>query len=188
MSYSLNFYLASLDHIQSSLSQSDSPWFKKAYPLWLEAGEMEENRRSRALWQEIVTSISEAARRCAADPSQSVTLQDDAALAIAAGIHANSKFIDAMNHSSRSGALFREQFLGRIGQQLELLTGRPLSGLVADSYPCWGYLGRAEVLGLISRPKPPLGLDEDREEWLRQFIGILETARRERSDVVTVYS
>ncbi|MEZ5581412.1 MAG: hypothetical protein R3F37_00225 [Candidatus Competibacteraceae bacterium] len=196
MSYSLNFYLASLDDIQSSLSKPDSPWFNNAYPLWLEAGEMEDDENSQALWRQVVAAISEAARRCAADPNHSFIVQGDAALAIATGIDGNSEFIDAMNHSSSSGELFRDQFLRWMGRYnfkqpllSEWLTERPLSGLVAESYPSWGYLRHAEVLELISQwRKPPQDLDEDREEWLRQLIDILKVARMQQSDVVTVYS
>jgi hypothetical protein len=196
MSYSLNFYLASVDSIQSSLANPDSQWFNETYPTWIGAGEMEDDNNSQALWRQVVLTISEAAQQCAADPNQSFIVQEEAALAIAAGIDSNSEYIDTMTHSSSSGELFRDQFLRWMGRHSfkqpllsDWLTERPLSGLVAESYPSWGYLTHAEILNLISHwQKPPQDLDEDREEWLQQLIDILKVAKQHQSDVVTVYS
>lgn len=196
MSYSLNFYLASLDNTQSSLVNPDSPWFNNAYPLWLETSDKEDNEDSQELWRDVVSAISTAAQQFAADPAQSFTVQEDAALAIVAGIDSNAEFIDAMNHSSSSGELFRNQFLGWIGrrnfQQPLLsawLTERNLSGLVAESYPSWGYLTFKEITDLLNQwRKPEKSLDEDQEEWLQQLLDILKVAQMHQSDVLTVYS
>ena len=196
MSYSLNFYLASLDNTRWSLSNPDSPWFNNAYPLWLESGDRDDNEDSKELWHDVVSAISTAAQQFTADPAQSFTVQEDAALAIVAGIDSNAEFIDAMNHSSSSGELFRNQFLGWIGrrsfQQPLLsawLTERNLSGLVAESYPSWGYLTFKEITDLLNQwRKPEKSLDEDQEEWLQQFLDILKVAQMHQSDVLTVYS
>ena len=196
MSYSLNFYLASLDNTRSSLSNPDSPWFHNAYPLWLETRDREDNEDTRVLWQRIVSAISTAAQQFAADPTQSFTVQEDAALAIVLGIDSNAEFIDAMNHSSSSGELFRNQFLGWIGRRnfkqpllSAWLTERSLSGLVAESYPNWGYLTFKEITELLDHwQKPEHPLDEDREEWLQQFMNILKVAQMHQSDILTVYN
>ena len=172
MSYSLNFYIASLDIIQLSLSTPASQWFDNAYPLWLEIGEMEDNENSQVVWRNIVSTISDAVQQAKTDPAQSFIVQDEAALAIAAGIDSNAEFIDSMTHSSSSGEFFREEFLGWLGRHnfkqpmlLAWLTERALFGLVSESYPSWGYLTLAEITDLLNKwQKPKKNLDEDKEE------------------------
>lgn len=196
MGYSLNFYLASLENTRLSLTDSDSPWFGNAYPLWVESGDREDNKNSQKRWRDAVSTISTVVQQFVVDPSQSSSMQEDSALALVAGIDSNAEFIDAMNHSGSSGTLFRNRFLGWMGKHgfkqpllSTWLTKRSLFGLEAESSPSWGYLTFEEVTDLLHQwRKPETRLDEDREEWLQQLLDILKVAQSHRSDVLTVYS
>ena len=89
---------------------------------------------------------------------------DSTALAMAGIIRTVGDRVGEMEHVTRSGEFFRDDFLGkeapavlRTSVSLGLLVSRPLFGLTHELYPSWGGLTKAEigaVLGPFSNRTP----------------------------------
>jgi len=105
--------------------------------------------------------------------------------------------VGEMEHVTRSGEFFRDDFLGkeapavlRTSVSLGLLVSRPLFGLTHELYPSWGGLTKAEiaaVLGPFSSENLPETGDSDIDGWLYELVDCLEAVRQSGSDLVSLY-
>jgi len=155
----------------------------------------------RILWRKVVEALivgrrGQEIRVRAQDPTFQEEVSDLTALAMCGIIRAQGTQVGTLDHSSSSGELFRDEFLGALPSKIGLpgkpeeIVSRPLSGLVHPLYPSWGGLTKFEidqVFRTVSIENLPLFDDSDLDGWLYDFVDSLTAVQEQNSDLVTLY-
>ena len=154
------------------------------------------------LWRKAVEALvtgrrgEEIRQRATHEPDYREEVTDLAALAMLGIIRSQGVPVATLEHNSKAGDAFREEFLAALPAALglavepELIVNRPLSGLTHATYPSWGGLSKSEIAQVFNRVSmddlPTLD-DSDLDGWLYDFINGLEAVYEAKSDLVTLY-
>lgn len=209
MSCGLEFLSIDLSLVQNFFASGDSAIYQTLIAQGREIfngdEDDEETQEERFVWEEIIRSLSggKLGKYLAGQkPLGTIGKENDSisemkALAVRSVVRYFGQSIAAVFHSTNSGELFCSEpfeylnqsgFIGRTDSFL--LLQRPLFNQIHFASPSWGGLTRVELLGIpidnLAVASPDSG-DTDVDSWVCGILNLVEEAKLQELDLVTIY-
>ncbi|NUP09430.1 MAG: hypothetical protein HOW73_25535 [Polyangiaceae bacterium] len=139
--------------------------------------------------------IARALHPTVISPAHVQWLNDDEAVAFVVTVKTRGKFLGSLEHASRAGEMFRNDFLNGlmsacwgVPNMADIWIARPFYGVLHHGYPSWGGASKAELQAWLSTAKPPpANTDKDLLDWHGVLTNAAQAAVADGLDIVSTY-